>query len=183
MKGPAFQTQPRGSSCIEETSGSHPVAAAEAMFRTILAAALEVATEDETSKPRSGKELLARRKRPLANGHLVVWQRGHLVGEALCGTVEGAPACMAPGPMLTFCITMAPTTALRLEGRACGNSAPCTGMTTIRMNLSGHKCELSTPSAGGLPHRNQAHPAFASNSPNLALITVPSLHRHCLFCS
>lgn len=38
------------------------MAAAEAKFRTILAAALELAPEDETSKPCSGKELLARRK-------------------------------------------------------------------------------------------------------------------------
>lgn len=38
------------------------MAAAEAKFKTVLAAALELAPEDETSKPRSVKELLARRK-------------------------------------------------------------------------------------------------------------------------
>lgn len=102
----------------------------------------------------------------------------------LCGTMEGAPECMAPGPRLTFRVLMASTTALRLEVRARGNSAPCTDMTTIRMNLSGHKCESpGTQSAGSLPRRNRAHLALASSSPNLALITVPSLHCHCLFCS
>lgn len=40
-----------GPSCIEETTRSHPLAAAEAKARTALGAELEFAPEEEVSKP------------------------------------------------------------------------------------------------------------------------------------
>lgn len=51
-----------GPSCIEETAGSHPLAAAKAKAMTTLGTDLESDPKDETSKSCSGKELPAWRK-------------------------------------------------------------------------------------------------------------------------
>lgn len=48
-EGSSIPVSVLGSSCIEETNRSHPMAAAEAKARTVLGAKLELAPEDETS--------------------------------------------------------------------------------------------------------------------------------------